>query len=721
MPSTTVSAGKIPIFAEAQSNRWLWLASVVFLAGLTIVFSNWHEIQSIFPRITANQETFSRLNQLFTLTLDADAAQRDYLLTGSTGYLESYRDALAHFNELHDKFREEYHTLTGSHKIIDDFDATSQKKFDQMAQAISTRDRLGSDAALEFVLASDGRVLMDQMRTQVEQLSKELSVSQEANFRVAQDRGLMAFLGSLIGLVVLFVSFLYAHSNLKRQARLALDASRAKGEFLANMSHELRTPLNAIIGYSGLMKEQAEMTGERQFLPDLDRIESSGKTLLSLINSVLDLSRVEAGRMEVNAEEFSLAELVEELTVLIAPQMEEHNNRFHIEMQWPDLMLNTDRTKLKQSITNLLSNAAKFTTDGDIWLRLRDLAGASRPSIVISVSDSGIGMTPEQVDRVFDEFVQADSSTSRKYGGSGLGLAITRSFVKLLEGNISVESAPGRGSTFSIEVPVRLKPIEKCSNTMTERTGTHPVILVIDDDVHVCDLVRRMLSRDRYDVVSAMDATEGEKLIKQLKPDCIILDIVLPERDGFTLLNDLKADPLTASIPVILMSIQDAQDKGYRLGAVDFLTKPVDRSRLIASLDRHCALDTPRVVLIVEDDELTRVSIERAVVSAGWKAFTAANGIEGLQFLDSNAPPSVILLDLLMEEMDGFTFLEQLRERDPLRKIPVIVVSSKDVTEEDRRRMNGRVVELVQKGDFNLESLSRDVSARLGRYARRRI
>lgn len=711
---------EVRVLAAAHDNRWVWIASLAFLVATVIASSNWRDLSDIFPRIVANRLAFAHLTEIFAITLDAETGQRGYVMTGDKRYLIPYTDSLQRFEKSHAQFRADYLGLNGNRDLLDAFTVGSRRKFAEMASTIAARDKMGMDAALEIVRSNRGKALLDTMRDQVHQMAAELVDRQAANMKTAQDRGLRVFIGTLLGLGVLFALFLYAHSSLKRQTRVAIDASRAKSEFLASMSHELRTPLNAIIGYSGLMKEQAETTGEVTYLRDLDRIESSGKHLLSLINSILDLSRIEAGRMEVNVQEFSLGEMSEELRVLVAPMIEQRKNQLHVELQRQDISLSTDREKLKQALVNLLSNAAKFTERGHIWLRAKESLNAGRPSLLISVSDTGIGMTPEQSAKVFDEFVQADSSTAREYGGSGLGLTITRRFIELLGGTVRVESVPNRGSTFVIEIPLSLRPSPSDQPERIDPARDCQTILVIDDDPHVVDMVRRILTREGYDVQAAADSVEGLAKARESHPDCIILDIVLPGKDGFQILAELKSDPATQEIPVIMMSMQNMHDKGYRLGAVDYLTKPVDRARLIASLDKHCPHGVSKTVMIVEDDHLTRTTIEKSANAAGWKVHTAQNGVEALLILKTEGFPSIIVLDLVMEKMDGFTFLEHLRLLDEMRHVPVIVVSSKDITEEDRDRMNGRVVELVQKGDFSLGSLSQEVSMRINRYAHQR-
>jgi signal transduction histidine kinase/DNA-binding response OmpR family regulator len=699
----------------ADRNRWIWVAVIAFVAGVTIAYSNWREMRESIPKMVMNRRAIDSLRGLLQLSIDAESGQRGYVLTGDKQYLRPYEDAKRDFERSIAEIKSFYPALGDDPQFLNHFESLSRQKFAEMESTIRMRDQQGQKAAMEIILMHRGMELMDAMRTEVQGFASRLTERQNRNVVVLLDRADRSLLGAIVGLGILLASFLYAHHALGRQTQLAVAATKAKSEFLANMSHELRTPLNAILGYSGLLKETAEMNGWASLLPDLQRIETSGNHLLGLINSILDLSRVEAGRMDLNVETFSLRGLVEEVEAIATPLMEAGRNRFTVRMEWSDLEVETDRVKLRQCLLNLISNAAKFTEDGEVKLRISK-AEATRPMIRIEVSDTGIGMTPEQRERVFDQFVQGDSGTSKRYGGSGLGLAITKQFVRLLQGDLRVESTVGKGSVFTIEVPTHI--LSDQATFPEPRSGNLPVIAVVDDDVHVSDLVRRMLPREQYDVRAAGTGVEGLRMIRSLQPDLVILDIVLPDVDGFTLLGELKKSPTTSNIPVILMSIQDAQSRGYQLGAVDYITKPIDRRRLLGSVNRHCSPGKNRSALIVEDDPLTREILERTLTSSGWKVRTAENGAVGLKDFQAHGAPGIVVLDLLMDEMDGFEFIEHLRRLDPERRVPVIVVTAMDLTAEDRARLNGRVVELVSKGQFDVASLASEVEARLGRFVR---
>jgi PAS domain S-box-containing protein len=366
------------------------------------------------------------------------------------------------------------------------------------------------------------------------------------------------------------------------QARaLAEHTNQVKSEFLANMSHELRTPLNAIIGYSELLQEDMEDAGHDYALPDLKKIESAGKHLLGLINDILDLSKVEAGRMEAYYEQVSMPRLLDELKALATPLAMTKANRLEIVADPALDIIRTDYTKLKQSLLNLISNASKFTENGLVRLEVEHGPAEVR----FRVSDTGIGMTEEQIGRLFQAFSQVDASTTRKYGGTGLGLTITRRFCELLGGDVTVESKPGEGSVFTIVLPIQLAEAEAAAPA-TASTG--PVsatqILLVDDDPQIHQLVGTMLTREGYRVEYAGGGSEALVRASALEPAMILLDVMMPQVDGWTVLAALKAEPKLADIPVVIISLLDERPLGLSLGAAEFLTKPIDRAKLIETV-----------------------------------------------------------------------------------------------------------------------------------------
>ena len=495
-----------------------------------------------------------------------------------------------------------------------------------------------------------------------------------------------------------------------QKARTAAEnANRAKSTFLANMSHELRTPMNAILGYSEMLMEEAEDIGQDDFVSDLKKINQAGNHLLSLINDVLDLSKIESGKMEAFAEDFDVGALIDHVVGTVQPLMSKNNNQLKIERGEQLGHAHQDLTKLRQSMMNLLSNAAKFTHEGTITLRADRKLQADGEWLTFSVTDTGIGIPADKLEHVFEEFSQADNSTTRDYGGTGLGLPISRRFCQMLGGDLTVRSNAGEGSVFTMQIPVRLPgtdtgtPVETAP-VMTDAeleamriSGAGRTVLVIDDDPEALDIVERFLRKDGFEVVTAGSGEEGLRLAHKLQPTAITLDVMMPDMDGWSVLRALKADPVLQNVPVVMLTMVDDKSKGYSLGATDYLTKPVDRSQLHNALTRFCTPGEPCSVLLVEDDVATREIMVRTLEEADWLVSEAGNGREALDQL-TREKPLVILLDLMMPVMDGFDFLIEMRANAQWQDIPVIVLTAKDLTEEDRRILSGRVEQIVEKG-----------------------
>jgi signal transduction histidine kinase/DNA-binding response OmpR family regulator len=491
-------------------------------------------------------------------------------------------------------------------------------------------------------------------------------------------------------------------------------ATHAKSQFLASMSHELRTPLTAIIGFSEMLLSEAEADGRKEQAEDLERIHGAAKHLLGLINGLLDLSKIEAQKMEVNLEVFDIPALIRDVTSTFRPLVSKKANTLAIEC--PDQIgsMKADLVKVRQSLFNLLGNANKFTDKGTVRLTVARHPGASGESIQFRIADTGIGMTPEQMSRLFQPFTQADASTSRRYGGTGLGLTITKHFCEMMGGSIHVESHPGAGSTFIIDLPaevVKRKPADAHSGA--RQPSDRPCILVIDDDPNVHRLIEMTLKNEGYALRFATSGTEGLRLAKELKPALITLDVIMPEADGWTVLGGIKSDPHLATTPVIMLTIVGDRDMGFALGAADFLLKPIDRTQLIVTLRRHLRSAPNGPALVVEDDPQLRTMLRRALEAEGWQVEDAEHGAAAMDRVRARIP-GVILLDLLMPVMDGFQVLAELRKNPAWRSIPVVVLTAKDLTEEDRRRLVGQTERVLEKGAFVREELLREVRQWVG-------
>ena len=492
----------------------------------------------------------------------------------------------------------------------------------------------------------------------------------------------------------------------------AVKANSAKSQFLANMSHELRTPLNAIIGYSELLIDDAEDDENEEYIPDLEKISNAGKHLLGLINDILDLSKIEVGKIELFIEEFEVAAMLTDVSDTIQPLIQNNNNKLVIEQTDDVINIHTDMTKLRQNLFNLLSNAAKFSKDSDVIMRVNSADSSDGKLIEFHVQDQGIGMTPDQLANIFDPFTQADSSTSKEFGGTGLGLTITREFSRKMGGDISVTSEVGKGTVFSMSILAdgRNLEVEDDQDSEDYEFSAHevaedaPLVLIIDDDRNVRDLLRRNLTSVGYRTAVASGGIEGLKMAEELIPDAITLDVVMPHTDGWKVLSELKSSPKTENIPVVMVTIVEDRPLGFSLGASEYLTKPVDRKQLSKVLKRFLGKDDNRTVLIVEDDTDTREAMTRYLTREGAHPVEAENGRVGLEKL-AETQPALIFLDLMMPEMDGFEFVERYRDNPAWHEIPIIVLTAKTLSKEDHRRLDGWVKELHSKGDNNIEKV----------------
>lgn len=492
-------------------------------------------------------------------------------------------------------------------------------------------------------------------------------------------------------------------------------ANQTKSAFMANMSHELRTPLNAIIGYSEMLQDDAEDLGANDLIPDLKKVEGAGKHLLGLINDVLDLSKIEAGKMELYLEDFELVPVLQDVIATAQPLIAKNQNTLVTEFSESLGAMHSDVTKLRQCLFNLISNASKFTQAGQITFTVFQVNQEDTEWLIFEVTDTGIGMTAEQQSRIFQAFAQADISTTRKFGGTGLGLAITRQFCQMMGGDIIVTSELGVGSTFRITLPAySINPQEETflelirDEAVATQSWPGKTILVIDDDVSTHELIKDYLEPKGFQVVVTDDPEVGIKLAQEHRPHRIILDVIMPKVDGWTVLTRLKADPELASIPVIMATISDDQRMGFTLGSTDFLMKPIQREQLDNLLTKYRDTLTSQVILVVDDDENNRDLIQKQLEKDGWEVLLAENGMRAIEILKQDTP-ALILLDLMMPELDGFGVIDQLRKHEQWRDIPVVIVTAKTLTEADRSRLNGYVENVLQKGNYTRQSLLQEV------------
>ena len=504
----------------------------------------------------------------------------------------------------------------------------------------------------------------------------------------------------------------------------AINANKAKSQFLANMSHELRTPMNAVIGYSEMLEEDAEDQGLDEMIPDLQKIRKAGTHLLSLINDVLDLSKIEADKVEFYPVRFNASGLLNDIEATAKPLFEKNNNRFEHKQinQLHEGFI--DQTRLSQVILNLLSNAAKFTHDGLITLCAERHTISGIDWFTFKVTDNGIGMSEEQLQRIFDPFSQADASTTREYGGTGLGLSISRKLCELMGGTLTVESEVNVGSTFIIKIPAETVMIDnKDQEAYTiiddspSTSDSRHTILVIDDDENIRDIMNRVLTKEGYQVYTAASGEVGIEMALLYKPNVITLDVLMPGQDGWSVLNILKSDSKLKDIPVVMQTILDESRRGFLMGASDFLTKPIERNRLIEVIKRLDHIDD-LTALVVEDDANISELFVNWLEKEGWEVETAINGHEALQSFEKT-PANLIILDLMMPKMDGFEFLEALNNQQLENHPSVIVVTAKDLSPEDHQRLNRGVEVIVEKGGQTADNILKEIRQHLDTNTKR--
>ena len=496
-----------------------------------------------------------------------------------------------------------------------------------------------------------------------------------------------------------------AEADIAAAKESAEAANLAKSQFIANMSHELRTPLSAVIGYAEMLEEEVEDLGEVRLLADLKKIESNARHMLSLINDVLDLSKIEANRISLFAERFEADALVTEVATSVESLIEKKSNTLKVEKANLGPM-NTDQVKLRQCLYNLLSNASKFTENGTITLAAKRETVDGTDWLEFAVADTGIGMTEEQLGRLFERFAQADASTTRQFGGTGLGLALTRAFSRKLGGDVTVTSVPGQGSVFTVRIPADL-PEQAAEIEEVAATGDTVVgscVLVVDDDPNARDLATRFLEREGFQVRTASDGRSGLALARALRPRAILLDVEMPGMDGWAVLHAIRTDPDLAETPVVMATVLNEQGLAYSLGATDYLVKPIEWDQLKRIADEFRGAAPAGSVLVIDDDKDARECIHTMLTRDGWPVIEAANGREGLERLDAGVP-ALILLDLMMPEMDGFAFLRALRNRPDGAGIPVVVLTAKDITADDRARLERQADRIILKGSLSLNEL----------------
>lgn len=541
-----------------------------------------------------------------------------------------------------------------------------------------------------------------------------------------EDRNLLSFVSELLAMVIenkrLEAQQLEYQADLEKKidARTkelfyakekAENAAAAKSEFLANMSHELRTPLNAIIGFCEILIEDATEMEQKGFVSDLNKIHHSGRDLLALINDILDLSKIEVKKMDVNIATFNLQEMLQTVLDTLEPYAKINKNRIVVNNLKKSLTVRSDEMKIRQILFNLITNACKHSEDSTINLIIKQEEIDHSHHLSFKIKDKGVGIPRKRLKEIFEPFNQADSTENSKIKGTGLGLTIAKAYTQLLGGYIHVESEEGTGSTFTSHIlqdyySIKEKKAQKSLDNISEVTPSPKgeKILVIDDDIVFLDLISTRLINDGFMVYTANSGEKGLRKAKQILPDIIILDIVMPDIDGWTVYKKLKGTPLLSEIPVIIITIGDYNKMAKDFGVVDFLSKPIDWKMLSNILEKYTSIATKRHILVVDDDSTTRIILKKMLVKDGWRVEEAEHGKDAVKCI-KDEQPELILLDLLMPVMDGFELLNILKDNDEWKKIPIIVITSKDLTEEDYSFLTANVDTVIQKGKYTRKEL----------------
>ena len=510
----------------------------------------------------------------------------------------------------------------------------------------------------------------------------------------------------------------------ERELEIARDAAesanRAKSAFIANMSHELRTPLTAVLGYCELIEEDLRDLGQEGLLTDINKINSNARHLLGLINDVLDLSKIEAQKMDVHAIEFTVGKLLEEVEAATGSLIAKNNNSLSLIADAPDTTMLSDDLKIKQVLLNLIGNAAKFTTEGKITVHASQIEEDGIAHTRFSVADTGIGMTAEQLANLFKRFTQADETTTRKYGGTGLGLALTKALSTMLGGRIEVSSKEGEGTTFTVTIPTRYEKrvVDAVTGQEAAPDENRPVgnapkrnvpsVLVVDDDASARELLTRHLEREGFAVSSVTSGTEALESIKTNRPLAILLDVMMPGLDGWHVLRAIRDNPETKDIPVIMQTVLNEQNFAYALGATSYLKKPVHRQALADALQSLAIPTAGHEVLIVDDDQEASGRLMEMLQRDGWNCRLAFNGDQGLKAL-AERQPDLVLVDLIMPEMDGYAFIREVRKNEQFDDLPLVVMTAVSIQSGMVRSLANETAGIVQKGSMPLADLVADL------------
>jgi signal transduction histidine kinase/DNA-binding response OmpR family regulator len=693
---------------------YILIGALALLLGVGAVYLNWEKGQQADLLARQNRRALSLIHQFQSTLSESESAVRAFLATGEADFLAPYSRGVESLEGQLVQLREmgQTHPPIGSrfHLLL----SLSKNKLEELATAAHA-GWLGDWDFANGIL-DQGRLLATTQKLRDVINDAELATLEEGERLTQQTLSSMkmAALLAVLCCIGLFILFAVENQRVAARRRAAEHASEVKSAFLASMSHELRTPLNAVIGYSQMLQEEAQADSRTSDFQDLQKIESAGKHLLELINSILEMSKIEAGKVEVHPAPFAVPELLDEVVELVRPTAGKNGNTLEIALAPGVNKMFSDAVKVRQCLLNLLSNACKFTQNGTVTLRVERIVDGPRPVLRFDVVDTGPGISAEELARLFEPFHQLESTPVRGKGqGTGLGLAITRRLTRMLGGDTYVQSEPGAGSTFTLSIPEEFTP-GALHAAAPLRQSDKPTVLVIDDDTAIHHLVRRLFEKHPVDVAVARNGEEGMRMARILNPRVITLDVVMEGADGWEILRRLKADPQLSRIPVILLSILDTHGDPRGFLAEEVFTKPVDMDRLSGAILRHAAAGRTQSALIVDDSPDARGLLKRQLQSLGWTIHEAADGAEALE-LCASVRPGVVVLDLMMPNVDGFEFLSRLRATDSGRETPVLVVTAMDLDPTQRQRLKQQAAAVLSKGALRGNDLIAQVLATLAR------
>jgi signal transduction histidine kinase/CheY-like chemotaxis protein len=720
--------------------------TLLLVAGL--LYRNAHGFIEAGQWVSHTHEVLAELEGTLSSVADAQTATRGYIITGQEAFLEPYQAAVPAVRAHVDRLKSLTADNPDQQRRVAMLGGAVAERLDWLQGNIDARRQKGFEAARQRVATGIGTKQMNAVRVIVSEMKQEeqdLLRRRDLDFQSSSRKITLAF-SCVLFLEFLLLGLVYyllqrditerkrmeeatlrlnaelgaANRQLEDRNREVERATRLKSKFLASMSHELRTPLNAIVGFSDLLADQTPGQLNDKQKRFVNHIKQGSSHLLQLINDILDLSKIEAGQLELHCEDFCIAETLPEVLSIIRPLAMEKNIRVEQELETNSPVF-ADRVRFKQILYNLLSNAVKFTPRGG---RIDVGCLQIENSVCISVTDTGIGIQAEDQEVVFEEFRQVEGLTGGASEGTGLGLAITKRLVEQQGGKISLVSETGKGSRFSFTMPIGSKisskiiPVGEPANppSATEANREKPLILVVDDEVPSRELLASYLDSE-YRIVMAESGAEAVKKAQQLRPDAITLDVMMPGGTGFETLVALTRTPETANIPIIIVSIVDQKQVGFALGAADYLIKPIRKPVLLETIRKHVLphTDDDTEILLVDDDPKTLELLEEALRSAGYDTQSVQSGARALEVLSSKLV-SAILLDLLMPGMDGFELIRQVREQPTLKELPIFVMTAKSLTPDEIALLGRDTKALFQKNG----SWQQQLLVEVGRVVQRR-